>query len=149
MRHRKHAGRLGRATGPRKALLRNLVEALFENEKIKTTAPRAMEARRHAEKMITLAKDGSQASRRAAFAFLGHKEIVHKLFEEIGPRFTDRQGGYTRIVKAGPRAGDGAMMSILELVDREIKLVDPEEAEKKKPREQRLREMRKAMQKRQ
>ena len=144
MRHRKHSGRLGLASAPRKALLRNLVEALLEHEKVRTTQARAAEVRRYAEKMITLARDGSQASRRRAFAFLRHKEIVHKLFEEIGPRFADRPGGYLRVVKAGPRMGDGAMMAIVEMVDREIVIETPEEANKKKSRAQRLREMRRA-----
>ncbi|NQU43289.1 50S ribosomal protein L17 [bacterium] len=148
MRHRKHSGHLGRPADQRKALLRSLVEAVIKHEKIRTTQTRAAEAKRYAEKLITLAKDGSQANRRRAFAFLQHKEVVHKLFEEIGPRFTDRPGGYLRIVKAGPRAGDGAMMAILEMVDREINIDTPEEAEKKKSRPQRMREMRRAMQQR-
>ena len=144
MRHRKHNGRLGLATGPRKALLRNLVEALLQHEKVRTTQTRAKEVRRHGEKMITLAREGSQAARRRAFSFFQHKEIVHKLFEEIGPRFADRNGGYLRIVKAGPRAGDGAMMAIVELVDREIIIVSAEEADKKKSRAQKIRELRRA-----
>ena len=146
MRHRKHRGYLGKPTGQRKALLRNLVEAVLVNEKIRTTQTRAQEVRRHAEKMITLARQGDQASRRRAFAFLQHKEVVHKLFEEIGPRFSERNGGYMRIVKDGPRQGDGAMMAILEMVDREIIIIDPAEAEKSKSRAQRMRDMRKAMQ---
>lgn len=148
MRHRKHTGRLQRATAPRRALLRNLVEALLENEKIRTTQARAREVRREAEKMITLARDGSQASRRRAFSFLQHKEIVHKLFEEIGPRFADRPGGYLRIVKMENRPGDNAPMALVEMVDREIEIIDPEQAEKNKSRVQRLREARRAMQRR-
>lgn len=147
MRHRKHSGRLGKSTPQRKAMLRSLVEAVLTNEKVRTTQARAQETRRHAEKMITLAKDGSQAARRRAFSFLGHKEVVHRLFEELGPRFAERKGGYFRVVKAGPRAGDGAMMAILEMVDRKIEIIDPEEAEKSKSRAQRVRDMRKAMQK--
>ena len=146
MRHRKHSGRLGLATAPRKALLRNLVEALFTHEKVRTTQARAREVRRYGEKMITLACDGTQASRRSAFSFLQHKAIVHKLFEQIGPRFADRPGGYLRIVKDGPRHGDGALMAIVELVDREIKIVDEAEADKKKTRAQRMRDMRRSMQ---
>ena len=145
MRHRNHTGRLNLKSGPRKALLRSLVEALLTHEKIRTTVDRAAEARSHAEKMITLAKDGTQAARRNAFAFLQHKEIVHKLFEELGPRFATRPGGYLRMVKDGQRMGDGASMAILEMVDREIKMVNPEDAEKKKSRSQRIREMRRAM----
>ena len=145
MRHRKHSGRLGLASGPRKALIRNLVEALLRSEKVRTTETRAAQVRRYGEKMITLARNGNQASRRRAFAFLQHKEIVHKLFEEIGPRFVSRPGGYLRIVKAGPRNGDGAMMAIVEMVDREIEIVSSEEADKKKTRAQRVRDMRRAM----
>ena len=142
MRHRKHSGRLGRPTAHRKAMLRNLVEVLLRNEKVRTVESRVREVRRTAEKMITLGRDGSQAARRRAFAFLQHKAIVHKLFEEIGPRFAERPGGYLRIVKDGPRQGDGAMMAVVEMVDREIVLIDAEEAEKKKSRSQRLRDMR-------
>ncbi len=145
MRHRKHKGRMGKATAPRKAMLRNLVEALMTHEKVRTTETRAAEVRRMGEKMITLARDGSQAARRRAFSFLGHKEVVTKLFEEIGPRFADRNGGYLRVVKAGPRAGDGAMMAVVEFVDREIVVLSAEEAEKQKSRAQRLREMRRDM----
>jgi large subunit ribosomal protein L17 len=140
MRHRKHTGILGRPAGPRKALVRSIVEALLIHEKVRTTQTRAAEARRYAEKMITLAREGSQASRRAAFAYLQHKEIVHKLFESLGPRFKDRPGGYTRIVKDGPRMGDGAPMAILEMVDREIQVIDEKTADKKKSRVQRFRE---------
>ena len=145
MRHRKHTGRLGLMEGPRTALLRGLVEALFTHEKIRTTQTRAGEMRRHAERMITLARDGGQTARRRAFAFLRHKEIVHKLFTEIGPRFTDRPGGYLRVVKAGLREGDGAHMALVEFVDRKIVVVDAKTAEKKKSRAQRLREARRSM----
>jgi large subunit ribosomal protein L17 len=149
MRHLNHRGRLGLPYNKRKALLRALVEALLTNEKIRTTETRAAEARRHAEKMITLARDGSQAARRQAFAFLQHKEIVHKLFTEIGPRFADRNGGYLRVVKAGARLGDGAMMAVLEFVDRQIVVETEEEADKKKSRRRRMRDMRRAIQRQQ
>lgn len=145
MRHRNHTGRLGLHTGPRKALLRNLVEALLRHEKIRTTETRASVIRGYAERMITLGRDGSQAARRRAFAFLQHKEIVHRLFEELGPRFADRPGGYTRVVRTDQRPGDGAMMAFIEFVDREITIETPEEAEKKKSRGQRIREMRNKM----
>ncbi|MFW5870640.1 MAG: 50S ribosomal protein L17 [Candidatus Sumerlaeota bacterium] len=147
MRHRKHRGRMGKATAPRKAMLRNLVESLMMNEKVRTTETRAREVRRMGEKMISLARNGSQPARRRAFSFLGHKEVVTKLFEEIGPRFSERDGGYLRVVKAGPRAGDGAMMAVVEFVDREITVVSAEDAEKQKSRAQRLREMRSQRQK--
>jgi large subunit ribosomal protein L17 len=146
MRHLNHTGRLGLPYNQRKALLRALVEALLTHEKIRTTETRAAEARRHAEKMITLARDGTQAARRQAFAFLQHKEIVHKLFTEIGPRFAERNGGYLRIVKDGPRMGDGAHMAILEFVDRAIVIETEEDANKKKSRRRRMRDMRRAMQ---
>ncbi|HUT26207.1 MAG TPA: 50S ribosomal protein L17 [Sumerlaeia bacterium] len=145
MRHRKHRGRLGLSTAPRKALMRNLVEALIANEKVFTTQTRAAEVRRIGEKMITLARDGGQAARRRAFAFLRHKEAVHKLFEEIGPRFAERPGGYLRVVKEGPRQGDGAMMALVEMVDREIVVISEEEAEKKKSRARRLRDLRQSV----
>ena len=144
MRHRKHKSRLSRSGRPRKELLRGLVEALLENEKVKTTETRARVLRSQAEKMITLARDGSQAARRRAFAFLHHKDTVHKLFEEIGPRFADRDGGYLRIVKMGPRPGDGAPMALVEMVDREIKVVDADEVDRKKSMRQRLADARRA-----
>ena len=145
MRHRNHTGRLGLHTGPRKALVRNLCEALLRHEKICTTETRASVVRSQVEKLITLGRDGTQAARRRAFAFLQHKEIVHRLFEELGPRFADRPGGYTRVVRSGPRPGDGAMMAVLEFVDREIKIVTPEDANKKKTRAQRIRDLRRTM----
>lgn len=146
MRHLCRRGKLGRPAGPRKALLRSLVEALFTHEKITTTDVRAQELRRFAERMITLAKDGSQAARRRAFAFLQHKEIVTKIFEEFGPRFKDRDGGYTRVVKASNRrAGDGAEMAVIEFVDRKIVSLEESEAAKPKSLSQRTRDMRKAM----
>ncbi|HBF34496.1 TPA: 50S ribosomal protein L17 [Candidatus Sumerlaeota bacterium] len=137
---------MGRPAGPRKALLRSLVEALFTNEKITTTATRAQEMRRFAERMITLAKDGDQAARRRAFAFLQNKEIVTKLFEEYGPRFKERPGGYTRIIKAANRRmGDGAEMAIIEFVDRKfITVEEAEAAAEPKTMAQRARAARKA-----
>jgi large subunit ribosomal protein L17 len=125
--------------------VRSLVEALIAHEKVFTTQTRAAEVRRIGEKMITLARDGSQAARRRAFAFLRHKETVHKLFEEIGPRFAERPGGYLRVVKEGPRQGDGAAMALVEMVDREIVVITEEEAEKKKSRARRLRDLRRSL----
>ena len=147
MRHLCRRGKLGRSAGPRKALLRSLVEALFTNEKITTTATRAQEMRRFAERMITLAKDGDQAARRRAFAFLQNKVIVTKLFEEFGPRFKERPGGYTRIIKAANRRmGDGAEMAIIEFVDRKFVTVEEAEAASAAPKTlaQRARAARKA-----
>ncbi len=109
--------KLGRPTDQRNAMLRNLVTSLLENGKIVTTVSRAKETRCMAEKMITLGKDNTLASRRSALSYLMKKSVVYKLFEEIAPKYAERNGGYTRIIKAGPRKGDGAEMAIIELVD--------------------------------
>ena len=119
--------KLGRRTDHRTAMLRNLVQSLFENGKIETTVTRAKEVRREAEKMITLGKKGDLASRRNAAKTLRNVEILNeddstqtalqKLFGEIAERYSERQGGYTRILKVGPRRGDGAESVIIELVD--------------------------------
>lgn len=109
--------KLGRRTDHRTAMLRNLVQSLFENGKIETTVTRAKEVRREAEKMITLGKKGDLSSRREALKYIYKKDVVNTLFEEIAPIYADRQGGYTRILKLGPRRGDGSEMCILELVD--------------------------------
>ena len=116
MRHRLTGRKLNRPTGHRNALLRNLVKDLFVHESIRTTEPKAKEARRSAEKMITLGKDGTLHARRQALAFLNDKTIVAAVFDEIAPRFAGRNGGYTRILKLGPRGGDGAPMVHLELL---------------------------------
>ena len=117
MRHRKAGRKLGRDRDHRRALYANLAAALFEHGRIKTTEAKAKEVRPKAEQMITLGKRGDVAAHRQAVAFLRSKPIVHKLFSEIAPRFADRPGGYTRIVKIGPRPGDAADMVYLELVD--------------------------------
>jgi large subunit ribosomal protein L17 len=117
MRHLKAGRKLGRNASHRLALMRNLTRALFEHERIITTVEKAKEARRFAEKLITLAKDGSLHARRLAVARLGDKEIVAKLFKEIGPRFADRPGGYTRVIKRHEyRLGDGGRTAFLELL---------------------------------
>ncbi len=108
--------KLARKTGPRKALLRNMVTSLIIAERIETTEAKAKEVRREAEKMITLAKKGDLHSRRRALAYMLDESAVTKLFDKIAPRFEDRNGGYTRIIKTSPRRGDGAPMVILELV---------------------------------
>ncbi len=97
-------------------MLRNLVKDLLVHESIRTTEPKAKEARRSAERVITLGKDGSLHARRQALRVLNDKSVVSKLFDDIGPRFVGRPGGYTRLLKLGPRAGDGAPMAQLELV---------------------------------
>lgn len=118
MRHR-HSGRqLNRNSSHRKAMFRNMVSSLVEHELIKTTLPKAKELRRHAEPLITLAKSDSVANRRLAFSRLRSKTAVGKLFNELGPRYDGRPGGYLRILKCGYRAGDKAPMAYVELVDR-------------------------------
>jgi large subunit ribosomal protein L17 len=117
VRHRKAGRKLGRDRDHRRALYANLAVALFEHGRIKTTEAKAKEVRPVAERMVTLAKRGDLAAHRQAVAFLRSKAIAHKLFSEIAPRFADRPGGYTRIVKIGPRPGDAAEMAYLELVD--------------------------------
>lgn len=120
MRHR-HAGRyFNRPSSHRKALLKNLAIALLNHELIKTTLPKAKELRGFAEPLITLAKEDSVAKRRLAFARLRHRETVTKLFNELGPRYKERPGGYLRVLKCGFRVGDSAPMAIVELVDRPI-----------------------------
>lgn len=108
--------KLGRRADHRDAMIRNQVQSLIENGKIETTLTRAKETRRVAEKMITLGKKGDLHSRRQALAYIYKTETVHKLFEEIAPLYKERNGGYTRILKLGPRQGDAAEMAILELV---------------------------------
>jgi large subunit ribosomal protein L17 len=117
MRHRKSGRKLGRDSAHRKALYSNLAGALIEHGRIKTTEAKAKEVRPVVEEMITLGKRGDVAAHRHAVAFLRSKPITHRLFAEIAPRFADRPGGYTRIVKIGPRQGDAALMVYLELVD--------------------------------
>ncbi len=121
MRHRVKGKKLKRDSAQRKALLRSLVTSFLEKERIRTTLAKAKAARPVAEKMITLAKKDTLHSRRLALRFIYKQDVVKKLFDEIGPRFSERPGGYTRIVKIGPRAGDGAEMALLELVGSEFK----------------------------
>ncbi len=116
MRHRKAGRKLGRTAAHRKAMLRNMVTSLLEHERIVTTVPKAKEARRIAEKMITLGKRGDLHARRQALAYIRSKKIVAKLFDEISAQYADRQGGYTRIIRTGTRLGDAAPMAIVELV---------------------------------
>ncbi len=118
MRHRKIGRQLNRKSAHRTALFRNLAIALIEHEAIRTTLPKAKEMRRVVEPLITLAKDDTVANRRVAFARTRSKETVAKLFDEIGPRYKARPGGYMRVLKAGFRAGDNAPMAYVELVDR-------------------------------
>ena len=119
MRHQRSGKKLGRDPAHRKALYSNLAGALIEHGRIATTEAKAKAVKPFAEKMITLGKRGDLHARRQALAALRSNDIVHRLFAEVAPRFTDRPGGYTRIVKLGPRQGDAADMVYLELVDYE------------------------------
>ena len=119
MRHKKSGRKLNMDSSKRKLMFRNLAVSLFENEMIKTTLARAKELRRFGEPLITLSKSDSVARRRQAFSTLRNKDSVKKLFDTIGPKYTDRPGGYTRILKCGPRPGDNAPMAYVELVGRE------------------------------
>jgi len=121
MRHQINAKKLRRNTAQRKALLRNLVTSFLEKERVTTTLAKAKATRPIAEKMITLSRRNTLHARRQALQYIYKKEVVKKLFDDIGPRFTERPGGYTRIVKLGPRSGDGADMALLELVGTEYK----------------------------
>ena len=118
MRHQKSGRKLNRNSSHRKAMFRNMASSLFAHEIIKTTVPKAKELRRVAEPLITLAKEDSVAHRRLAYDRLRDREVVTKLFNELGPRYVDRPGGYLRIMKCGYRAGDKAPMAYVELVDR-------------------------------
>ncbi|MCP5162517.1 MAG: 50S ribosomal protein L17 [Hahellaceae bacterium] len=120
MRHRKSGRKFNRTSAHRKAMFSNMTASLVEHELIKTTLPKAKELRRVAEPLITLAKNDSVANRRLAFARLGNNAAVAKLFNELGPRYNARPGGYLRILKCGFRAGDMAPMAYVELVDRPV-----------------------------
>jgi large subunit ribosomal protein L17 len=118
MRHRKSGRQLNRNSSHRKAMFKNMASSLFRHEIIRTTLPKAKELRRVAEPLITMAKEDSVANRRLAFSRLRDKEMVGKLFNELGKRYESRPGGYLRILKCGFRPGDNAPMAIVELVDR-------------------------------
>lgn len=119
MRHKKSGRKLNRTSTHRQAMFRNMATSLFRHERIETTDPKAKELRGFAERLITLAKKGDQASRRQAHRKIRDKDILTKLFDEIGPRFADRPGGYTRVTKTRVRRGDNATMSVIELVGSE------------------------------
>ncbi|OZC34627.1 50S ribosomal protein L17 [Marinobacter vinifirmus] len=131
MRHRKSGRKFNRTSAHRKAMFRNMTASLVEHELIKTTLPKAKELRRVAEPLITLAKNDSVANRRLAFSRLRSDAAVAKLFDELGPRYSERPGGYLRILKCGFRAGDNAPMAFVELVGRPLDIeaeeVDDEE----------------------
>ena len=127
MRHRKSGRQLNRNSSHRKAMFKNMACSLIEHEVIKTTLPKAKELKRVAEPLITLAKTDSVANRRLAFSRTGSKETVGKLFTDLGPRYAERPGGYTRILKCGFRAGDAAPMAFVELVDRPVDFDDDDD----------------------
>ncbi len=129
MRHRQSGRQLNRNSSHRKAMFSNMANSLIEHGIIKTTLPKAKELRRIAEPLITLAKTDSVANRRLAFSRLRDKENVGKLFTELGPRYKERPGGYTRIMKCGFRTGDVAPMAYIELVDRPVEAVVEDAAE--------------------
>jgi len=132
MRHRKGGAKLGRNPAHRRATLRNLVTNLLERERIHTTLARAKAARPFAERMISLGKRDSLHARRQAAAFLMTPGVTRKLFSDIAPRFADRPGGYTRIIRVGWRIGDGARLAILELLGSELKKKE-KKAKREKP----------------
>jgi len=132
MRHRHGLRKLNRTSAHRLAMLRNMTNSLFTHEAIRTTLPKAKELRRVAEPLITLSKEATLANRRLAFNRLRDRDVVSKLFNELGPRYQARPGGYIRILKFGFRQGDAAPMALVELVDRpEPVAADEGEAEKK------------------
>ena len=119
MRHRVAFRKLNRTSEHRLAMLRNMVTSLIEHDRIRTTVPKAKELRRVADKMVTLAKDGSLHARRRAARVVRDRGTLNKLFEQLGPRYTQREGGYTRVIKCGNRYGDWAPMAYIEFVDRD------------------------------
>jgi large subunit ribosomal protein L17 len=136
MRHQKKTVRLGRTADHRKAMLANQVCSLIEHRRIKTTLAKAKAVRPLAEKMVTLGKNGSIHARRTAFATLRQKDAVKKLFDEIAPASTDRNGGYTRIIRLGQRPSDSASMALIEWVDATIAVEEkPAEEKKEKKKE--------------
>jgi large subunit ribosomal protein L17 len=144
MRHKVAGFKLGRTTSHRRSLLRNLTTSLILEERIETTVPKAKALRPQIEKMITLGKRGDLSARRQAHAYLMTKAAVDKLFETIGPRFGDREGGFTRIVRAGWQKGDGAEKAFIELLGSE-KLVEEKKEKRAEARAKRAAEAKKAM----
>ncbi len=131
MRHKCAGRQFGRNPGHRKALFRSLVTSFFEHERIETTEAKAKEMRTFTEQMITLGKRGDLHARRQALSFIRDKDVVARLFKDVAPRFSARNGGYTRLVKTRRRLGDGAEMAILELID--YKMVKKEKGSPTKP----------------
>ena len=128
MRHRKAGRKLNRNSSHRRAMFRNMSASLIEHEQIRTTVAKAKELRRHVEPLITMAKTDAPEKRRRAFDRLRNRSSVTKLFNEIGPRYKDRPGGYLRILKMGPRPGDSAPMALVQLVDRPEAVAEADDA---------------------
>jgi large subunit ribosomal protein L17 len=135
MRHLRTGRKLGRTSKHRIAMTRNLVTSLFDQERVRTTLAKAKEARRHAERLITIGRRGTLHARRLAAAYLKTPAVVKKLIEVIGPRYKDRPGGYTRILRLPPRPGDAAPMAFLELVDRDTSREQARQARRQKKQE--------------
>lgn len=144
MRHKVAGFKLGRTTSHRRSLLRNMVTSLIMEERIETTVPKAKALRPSIEKMITLAKRGDLAARRQAASYVMTDEAVKKLFDTLGPRFGDRQGGYTRIIRSAWQKGDGADKAFIELLGSE-KLIDEKRQKRAEARAKKAEETRKAM----
>jgi large subunit ribosomal protein L17 len=136
MRHAMRGRKLGRTSSHREALFRNQLQSLVVSERIVTTLPKAKELRPIAEKVITRGKHGTLHDRRWVLRWVLSRDLVKKVFDDIAPRFTDRPGGYLRIVKLGPRQGDGAEMAVLELVERESVTAAPAEPKEKAPKKE-------------
>ena len=136
MRHGVKGRKLGRTSSHREALFRNQLQSLVISERIVTTLPKAKELRPIAEKVITRGKHGSLHDRRWVLRWVLKRDLVKKVFDDIAPRFADRPGGYLRIVKLGPRQGDGAEMAVLELVERESAAAAPAEPKEKAPKKE-------------
>jgi len=129
MRHRQSGRKLNRTTSHREAMFKNMSASLVTHEMIRTTLPKAKELRRVIEPLITLAKNDTVANRRLAFARVRDRDVVSKLFNELGPRYKERPGGYLRILKCGFRDGDSAPMAIVELVDRPLPEIEEDSSE--------------------
>jgi len=132
MRHRKARSKLGMNSSHRKAMFRNMVTSLLEHESIVTTDARAKALRSLGDKMITLGKRGDLHARRQALAVIQSKDVAHRLFEEIAPRFANREGGYVRVIKKGTRPGDNASLSVVELVEKSPEKAAAKTAKKEK-----------------
>lgn len=132
MRHRKKVKQLGRRNKHRISMLKNLVTSLFAHESVITTDAKAKEGRRFAERLITYAKEGSLAKRRLAAGYVRDKAVLKKLFDDIAPRYVERQGGYTRVAKLGNRRGDNASLAILELTEKRVEAKEEAKEKKKK-----------------